>query len=173
MQIALGSKRKLRFIDSLIPILEDDPKKEEEWWKVNTLVGSWILNTIESSLRTSITYSKRVDELRTELKECFLGVHRPRKYEIKATLANCKQGEDSAASVYYAKLKKLRDECANNTQIPSCECGALTAITKERGEEKSYQFFYGFKRFIFWHCAIEYNPTRTHPKGETSFLNDK
>lgn len=56
------------FFDELIPIPKDDPDKEEEWWEVNSLVGSWILNIIEPTLRTSIKYSERVDESWTDIK---------------------------------------------------------------------------------------------------------
>lgn len=49
MCLALRSKKKLGFIDGLTPIPKDDPNKEEEWWKINTLVNFWILNTFESS----------------------------------------------------------------------------------------------------------------------------
>lgn len=91
MCMALQSKQKLGFIDGLIPMPNEDPNKEDEWWEVNTLVGSWILNTIEPTLRTSINYSERVDELWMDLKEHFLHGNGPRKYELKAALANCKQ----------------------------------------------------------------------------------
>lgn len=41
---------------------KNDPDKEEEWWEINTLVTSWILNTVELSLRSSINYFERTDE---------------------------------------------------------------------------------------------------------------
>lgn len=63
IRLALRSKRKLGFIDGRIPKPENDLDKEEDWWEINTLVGSCSLNTIEPSLRSSINYSKRVKEL--------------------------------------------------------------------------------------------------------------
>lgn len=66
IRLALRSKKKLGFLNGLIPKSEDYPDKEEQWWGINTLVGSWILNTVESTLRSSITYSGRVDELRAD-----------------------------------------------------------------------------------------------------------
>lgn len=38
--MALHSKRKLGFIDDLIPKPKDNPNEEEEWCQINTLVGS-------------------------------------------------------------------------------------------------------------------------------------
>lgn len=67
--LALHLKKKLGFTDGTIPKLENNLDKKEEWWKMNTLVGSWILNTIEPSLHSSINYSERVDESWANLKE--------------------------------------------------------------------------------------------------------
>lgn len=68
MWLTLQSKKKLGFIDGLILKLEDDPNKKEEWWEINILVNSWILNTIEPSLHSSINYLERADELWADLK---------------------------------------------------------------------------------------------------------
>lgn len=43
-----------------------------------------------------------------------------RKYELKATLANYKQGEDFV-NVYYSRLKTLWDESENYTKFPHCQ----------------------------------------------------
>lgn len=72
----------------------------------NTIVVLCILNTIEPALRFTINYSERVDELWENLKERFLVGNGPRKYELKAVLAHCKQGGDSV-NVYYSRLRKL------------------------------------------------------------------
>lgn len=64
-----SAKKKLGFVDGLIPKLEDDNNKEEEQWTLNIMVGSWILNTIEPSIKQIITYSERCDELWAELKD--------------------------------------------------------------------------------------------------------
>lgn len=57
---------------------------------MNTLVGSWILNTIEPTLRSSINYLEHVEELWVDLEEWFLVSNGPRKYELNAALAICK-----------------------------------------------------------------------------------
>lgn len=64
-----------------------------------------------------------------------LGWKWTRKYELKAALANCKQDEDSM-NTYYLRLKKIWDELDNSAEI-------LTLISKEREEEKLFQFLIG------------------------------
>lgn len=106
MRLAMQSKKKLGFIDGLIPIPENDSEKEEAWWEINTLVGQWILNTIKPTIQSSINYYEHTDELWIDLKECFLVDNELRKYKLKAALANCAQGGDSI-KVYYSWLKKI------------------------------------------------------------------
>lgn len=64
-------KEEIGTFDGLIPIPKDDQDKEEELWEINTLVNPWILNTMEPSLRSSMNYTERVDELWAYLKERF------------------------------------------------------------------------------------------------------
>ncbi|KAI5673199.1 hypothetical protein M9H77_13563 [Catharanthus roseus] len=114
----------------------ENTRLEEEWWEINNLVNSWILNTIEPSLPSTIYHSERADELWIDLKERFLVGTGPQIYELKAALANCKQGGDSV-HMYFSRLKKLWDELENYTQLPSStDTELLTFIIKERENEK-------------------------------------
>lgn len=62
------------FIDGTIPKVEINPDKKEEWSEINSLVGSWILNTMEPILCSSVNYFGRVDKLWANLKERFWGI---------------------------------------------------------------------------------------------------
>lgn len=44
MRLALQAKKKLSFVEGLILKPEAGTDKEEEWWTINTMIGSWILN---------------------------------------------------------------------------------------------------------------------------------
>lgn len=141
--LALRPKKKLEFIDGTIPNLQEDAEKEEERWEINTLFNSWILNTIEPSLRSSMNYLERANELWADLKERLLVGNGPRKYELKATLANCKEGRDFE-NAYYSHLKKIRDGLENYIQLSSTtNVEFLSAITKERDKERIFQFLMG------------------------------
>lgn len=76
--------------------------------------------------------------------------NRLQKYELKVTLANCKQGGDSV-SVYLSRLKKIWNELENYQQLPGCDsenCINTTAIIKEQDEKKKYKFFMGLNDSI-------------------------
>lgn len=120
--------------------------------EVNSLIGSWVLNTIDSTLRNSINYSERVNEVWSDIRERFMVGNGPQKYELKITLANCKQGADSV-SVYHSKLNKIWEELENCQQYLGCDSGGhfsnSSAITKEWEEENVYQFLMGLNDTVY------------------------
>ena len=88
---ALRAKKKLGFIDGKI----DKPTDEadlEDWFSINALLVAWILNTIESSLCSTVAYVENARDLWEELKQRFSVGNGPRIQQIKSDLANCKQG---------------------------------------------------------------------------------
>lgn len=66
-------------------------------------------------------------------KEKFSVGNRPRKYELKAALANCKKVGDSE-NTYYNPLKKIWDELQHLMQLPTFEATTLT--TKKEKKSK-------------------------------------
>lgn len=88
-----------------------------------------------------MNYSERADELCADLKERFLVGNGPRKYELKAALANCKQGGD-LVNAYYNCLKKIWDELQHYIQLPTSK-----ATAKE--EEQVYQFLIGLNDSMY------------------------
>lgn len=51
---------------------------------------------------------------------------------------------------YYSKLKKFWAEFGNYQQLPGCDdCATISAILKEREEEKVYQFLIGLDDVVF------------------------
>ncbi|XP_057745311.1 uncharacterized protein LOC130963180 [Arachis stenosperma] len=83
---------------------------------------SWILNTIEPSLRSTVAYVENAHTPWEDIKEQFSVVNGPRIQQLKSDLTRCKQ-EGMAMMAYYGKLKVLWDELAHCEQIPKCTCG--------------------------------------------------
>lgn len=71
MRNALRVKRNLGFLDGTVCKPDDDTKEIEDWWSVNSMLVAWIFQSIEPSLRSTITYSETVKELWDELRQRF------------------------------------------------------------------------------------------------------
>jgi len=85
------------------------------------MIVSWILNTIEPSLRSTIAYVETAHNLWEDIKERFSVVNGPRIQQLRSDLSRCKQ-EGMMVATYFGKLKVLWDELANSDKIPSCTC---------------------------------------------------
>ena len=59
------------FVDGSIKQLDNDSSKLEDWWTVNSMLVSWLFNTIEPILRSTISYMENVKELWEEIKQRF------------------------------------------------------------------------------------------------------
>ncbi|GKB96607.1 hypothetical protein Tco_0982744 [Tanacetum coccineum] len=113
--------QKFGFIDETIK-QPTEVYELEDWWTVQSMLVSWIMNIIKPSLRTRISY---VEE------------------------ASCRQEGLSIIS-YYGKLKVIWDELINYEQFPLCKCGKCVCdiagkLEKKREEERVHQFFIGLE----------------------------
>ena len=147
MKVSLRARRKWGFLDGTHKQPEDDAPEMEDWWTVQSMLVSWILNTIEPNLRSTITYVENVKDLWEDIKERFSVVNGPRIQQLKVELAECKQ-QGTTMVTYYGKLKTLWDELANYEQIPKCTCGGCNCnigsrLEKRREEERVHQFLMG------------------------------
>ena len=114
----------------------------EDWWTIQAMLVSWILNTIEPFLRTTMSYLETAKELWDDIKERFSVVNGPRIQQLKSDLAQCKQGGLSMVA-YYKKLKALRDYLANYEQLlictcKGCTCGFAAKFEKCREEKRGH-----------------------------------
>ena len=58
---------------------------------MQSMLVSWILNTIETSLRSTISYMENAKELWEDIKEWFSVMNSPRIQQLKSESAECKQ----------------------------------------------------------------------------------
>lgn len=58
---------------------------------MQSMLVSWILNTIETSLRSTISYMENAKELWEDIKEWFSVMNGPRIPQLKSEPAECKQ----------------------------------------------------------------------------------
>ena len=151
--MSMRSKKKLGFLDGTIQRPDDDSDDLEDWYTVNSMLVSWIFNTIESTLRSTISYKDSAFDLWQDIRERFRVTNGPRIQQLKVAVVECKQG-NSTISDYYGRMKKLWEELADHDAIPMCHCGRCTcnltkAFDKRAEDEKVHQFLMGLNSDIY------------------------
>ncbi|XP_050896338.1 uncharacterized protein LOC127103092 [Lathyrus oleraceus] len=87
---------------------------------------AWLLNTIEPSLRSTLSYYDDSQSLWTHLKQRFCVVNGTRICQLKASLGECKQGKGEELSAYFGRLSRVWDELMTYVKKPTCKCGGCT-----------------------------------------------
>ena len=111
------------------------------------------MNTIEPSLRSTVSYTENAATQWQDIKERFSVANGPRIQQLKAELADCKQKGLSIVA-YYGKLKLLWDELMDYDQFPLCSCSGCkcdigSKIAKKREEERVHQFLMGLEGDLY------------------------
>jgi len=130
---------------------DDDSTDLGDWWTINSLLVSWIQNTIKSSLYSMISHVEIAWELWNDIRNLFSLVNGPRIHQIKSNLVECRQEGISIVN-YYKKLKQLWDALANYDQ--PCKCGGCTydlgsILDKKREEERVDTFLMGLDDIVY------------------------
>ena len=78
---ALRTKKKYGFVDGSIKQPNNDSPELEDWWTINSMLVSWVFNTIEPTLRSTIFYMENVmkalGKRQFDFLLCKLGVRNP------------------------------------------------------------------------------------------------
>ena len=90
LRTTLRAMKKFGFIDGSIKKSMDDSTDLEDWWIINSLLVSWIRNTIESSLCSTISHVEIAQGLWNDIRDRFSLVNGPRMQQIKSNLAECR-----------------------------------------------------------------------------------
>ncbi|KAF7809835.1 uncharacterized protein G2W53_036578 [Senna tora] len=121
IKTALEAKDKLGFIDGTIK----EPKDESEfkkWKPVDSMVKSWVRNSMSKDLAESFMFCRTSRELWKELEERYGVKSGPKFYQLQQDLASLRQGGDSVTS-YYNKIHRFWDEIHRLRPVPRCICG--------------------------------------------------
>ncbi|KAJ1703741.1 hypothetical protein LUZ63_003520 [Rhynchospora breviuscula] len=154
MRNALRAKNKLGFIDGSVMQPADAGAPEASLWgPCNSMLVSWLFNSIDPALQPSIAYAETVKELWDDLKERFAIGNSTRIHQLKADIAAARQQGQSVVA-YYTRLKSMWDELSNYLKVPMCTCQGCTCnmakdLLKEREDEKTHQFLMGLDDAVF------------------------
>ncbi|XP_026409954.1 uncharacterized protein LOC113305058 [Papaver somniferum] len=153
MRNAFRARRKYSFLDGNITQPKEDDPDIEDWWSVNSMLIVWIATSIESNLRSTITYYEKAKELWDDLKQRFSIGNGPRMMQLRSNLAKCKQ-DGQAIAAYFGRLKFFWEELSNHVKPPLCRCNKCTCLlaaqwNKQREEERVHRFFMGLDDIIY------------------------
>lgn len=123
-------------------------EKLEDWVAVHSMLIAWLLNTIEPSLRSTLSYYDDAHELWNHLKQQFCVVNGTRICQLKTSLGECKKGKDEEVSAYFGRLSRIWDELVTYVKKPSCKCVQCTCnvnkqVTDLRDEDYLHHFLIG------------------------------
>jgi hypothetical protein len=77
LKIALRARKNFGFVDGFIERPDEESPDLEDWWTNNSLLVSWIMNTIEPSLRLTMSHMEVAQDLWEDIKERFSMVNGP------------------------------------------------------------------------------------------------
>ncbi|XP_019423024.1 PREDICTED: uncharacterized protein LOC109332496 [Lupinus angustifolius] len=121
MWMSLKTKNKLQFIDGslLKPSVED--LSFSTWDRVNTMVVSWLTQSIDASIVQSILWMETATEIWQDLRERYYQGDAYRISQLLREIYTYKQANLSIAT-YHNYIKGLWQELDNFRPIPRCSC---------------------------------------------------
>ncbi|XP_074311541.1 uncharacterized protein LOC141647308 [Silene latifolia] len=122
IRIGLGAKRKLGFVDGTLKAPEADSEDFEDWSTANFTVIAWIFNTIDSTIRSSISYRDTAYELWNDIRNRFSRSNGIKVYQLESEISDCKQKDNESVMEFYGRIKKLWDDVIDYEELPSCNC---------------------------------------------------
>ncbi|KAF7814212.1 uncharacterized protein G2W53_028181 [Senna tora] len=130
VRTALEAKKKVGFIDGTIKAPEDQ-EEYAEWKSVDSMIKSWIVNSIANEISDTFVYCHTSKALWDILEERFGVSNAPRLYQVQRQTNLLRQGGDSI-TVYYNKIHKCWDELDRIMPTPTCTCGKCTCDMKRK-----------------------------------------
>ncbi|XP_076928937.1 uncharacterized protein LOC143593080 [Bidens hawaiensis] len=142
MELALLVKNKTGFIDGTCVKSTTNPILAKKWERCNSVVLSWILNSISEELYVGQIFSKIASEVWTELKETYNKIDESIIYNLHRQInSTCQNG--SSISDYYHKLNCMWRQYDKLIDLPKCTCADATDLSNFNQRIKLMQFLMG------------------------------
>jgi len=85
------------------------------------MVLSWLLNSLNDSIRNSVLCFEIARDLWIDFEERFGQSNKARLFQVQKNVSCLSQGDMDIAS-YYTKVKQLWDESNAVSEVPRCTC---------------------------------------------------
>ncbi|KAM0013717.1 putative transcription factor interactor and regulator CCHC(Zn) family [Helianthus debilis subsp. tardiflorus] len=142
MKLALEAKNKYGFIDGKCVRSESDAVLAGQWDRCNSVVLTWLLNSISEELFLGQVFSKLASEVWTDLKESFYRVDGSIVYDLYKKINSVSQNDTSVAE-YYNKLTTMWKQFDAMLHLPTCSCQAAKDFNDFSTLIKLMQFLMG------------------------------
>ncbi|XP_073017921.1 uncharacterized protein [Primulina eburnea] len=147
IRTSLKAERKFGFVEGTVPKPTTE-EKLEDGITVHSMLVSWLTNTIESSVRSTLGEYDDSQLLWNNLKNRFCVVSGTRVCKLKMSLGECEQGKTETVAIYFGRLSKIWDELITYVKVPICKCGGctcniITQVEKMREEDYLHHFLIG------------------------------
>ena len=86
--LALTAKKKIGFMTGKIPMLDLDSPLYEDWQSCNTMVLSWLINSMHIDVSSGIMYCDTAREMWIELKNLFSHGNGPKIYNLQREISH-------------------------------------------------------------------------------------
>ncbi|XP_071698002.1 uncharacterized protein [Rutidosis leptorrhynchoides] len=121
MLLALQTKNKTGFIDGTVIKSTTDDVLALQWERCNSVVLSWILNSISEELFSGQVFSKYAKTVWDELKETYDKIDGSITFNLHKKINTISQNGDSLSD-YYHKLNSSWKQFDALVKLPSCGC---------------------------------------------------
>ncbi|GKC06754.1 ribonuclease H-like domain-containing protein [Tanacetum coccineum] len=144
MRLAINTRNKTGFIDGtcLKETYASSAVYSSQWDRCNSIVLSWLLNSVSDDLYLGQIFSENASEVWSELKETYDKFDGSVTLNLLNKIHNFKQGE-LTVSEYYHKLNSLWREFDIMTKLPKCSCAAREDVLVHNQLMKLMQFLMG------------------------------
>ncbi|GJZ17253.1 putative RNA-directed DNA polymerase [Tanacetum coccineum] len=126
MRLAINTRNKTGFIDGtcLKETYASSAVYSSQWDRCNSIVLSWLLNSVSDDLYLGQIFSENASEVWSELKETYDKLDGSVTLNLLNKIHNFKQGE-LTVSEYYHKLIALGENMISWTKLPNAHRGII------------------------------------------------
>lgn len=117
MTTSLEAKNKLGFLDGSIIQSTESNLYYKIWSRCNSMVKSWLLNSVSKKIYTSILYFKNASDIWKDLHTCFHKSNLPRLYKLRHRVHSFHQGSLDLSSCH-TQTQSLWEELASIQSTP-------------------------------------------------------
>ncbi|KAG7582883.1 Retrotransposon Copia-like N-terminal [Arabidopsis suecica] len=143
MFVALDAKNKIAFVDGTLPRPPESDLSFRVWSRCNSMVKSWILNSVNKQIYKSILRLNDAAEIWRDLITRFHITNLPRSYQLTQQIWALQQGSMSLSD-YYTSLKTLWDDLDGADCTSTCQnCKCCTATSQKAEHAKIVKFLSG------------------------------